>query len=298
MNTFFKNFILLIFSSLLLPAQEPEIPKNQPSAETQKRIDKLLDAETTILIRLTDIDIQIEKKLDTLLNHTLKSRDSVETGTLVIRNKKKIISDLQKAQASYKTQREKIDNTFSKDTDLIQNDVNNLKILMDEKINTRIKQITKVTDSLAAYKEYFDWNHQFNDRKNVETADREKNRIIADFEKEMKELNTKAEKSNKSFTYNQPKENIVKHYYEVQAINERISLLEYSIEDIRNGGADGRKVGKVEGLRLDKEVRTLTIAISVELKSFFFALNRYQQNLNQRKILLNSINKTVKPVAR
>lgn len=263
--------------------------QNKIPAEVQKRIEAFEQAETTILIRLTDIDNKLEKKLETLLAHTLKSRDSKETGTLVIRNKKKIIGDLQKAQATYKKIRDSFENTFKNNSEVVVKDLNNIKTLIDEKINNRIKQITKVTDSLAAYKEYFDFDHsnQYNDRRNVETADREKNRVMKDFEKEIKELTEKSANMSKDFTYNLPKEAVMKHYYDTQAINERISLLEHSIEDIRNGGNDGKKIGKVEGFRLDKEVRTLSVQISVELKSFFFALNRYQYNLFQRKELLN-----------
>ena len=272
---------------LLVNAEDKKPTVNQSTGSLQAQIDKISEKETTILIRLTDIDNSLEKKLETLLSHILKSRDSSETGTLVIRNKKKIIGDLQKAQQTYKKYRDNIDVIFKNDAKLIQNDINNLKILMDEKINNRIKQITKITDSLAAYKEYYNaWNNQYNDRKNVQTADREKGRIMKDFEKEIADLNEKAKKINLAFNYGEGQEKIVKHYQDIQAINERISLLEHSIEDIRKGGSDGKRIGKVEGFRLDKEVRALSTKVSVELKSFFFAINAYQNNLFQRKALL------------
>lgn len=282
-----KSVLFLLAFCFILNAQEKKPEPNKSLGSLQDQIDKISERETTILIRLTDIDNSLEKKLETLLNHILKSRDSHETGTLVIRNKKKIIGDLQKAQATYKKYRDNIDVIFKNDAKLIQNDINNLKILMDEKINNRIKQITKITDSLAAYKEYYDaWNNQYNDRRNVQMADREKNRIMKDFEKEIAELNEKAKKINLSSTYSDPQEKIIKRYHDIQSINERISLLEHSIEDIRNGGNDGKKIGKIEGFRLDKEVRTLSTKAGVELKSFFFALNAYQNNLFQRKALL------------
>lgn len=248
-------------------------------------------SEGAIMMKMNEMDAQIEKKLDVLLKHLLRARDSGQTGSKVIRNKKKIIGDLQKAQKTYKTERTKIDQNFKTNTKFIGHDLFTLKKMMDDKINERIKQITKVTDSLAGYKEYYDWNGRYTDRKNVETADREKNRVIKDFEKEIKELNTRAEKIDDGFNDSDSKERIINTYSEMQAINERINLLEHSIEDILNGGNDGKKISRVAELRLDKEVRKTSAEVNGALKSYLYAMANYQRTLAKRKDLTAKVQK-------
>lgn len=261
--------------------------------------DKIIKYEATegaIMMKMNELDAQIEKKLSVLLKHLLGARDSGQTGNKVIRNKKKIIGDLQKAQKAYKTERAKIDQKFKTNTKFVGHDLFTLKKMMDDKINERIKQITKVTDSLAGYKEYYDWNGRYTDRKNVETADREKNRVIKDFEKEIIELNTKAEKIDDGFNDSDSKERIVNTYSEMQTITERVNLLEHSIEDILNGGNDGKKIGKIAELRLDKEIRKTSAEVNGSLKSFMYALASYQRTLAQRKDLSAQVNRMKKAI--
>ena len=173
-------FGLLVTMTALLMGQE-ESQKSDIEKAVQVLDDQIIKYEATegtIMMEMNEIDVNLEKKLEILLKHLIKTRDSSETGTLVIRNKKKIIRDLQNAQEAYKTGRENIDKIFKTDTELIGHDIYSLKKLMDEKINERIKQITKVTDSLAGYKEYYDWDGRYNDRRNVETADRDRKSVV------------------------------------------------------------------------------------------------------------------------
>ncbi|MCM8528094.1 MAG: hypothetical protein NE327_16350 [Lentisphaeraceae bacterium] len=261
--------------------------------------DQIIKYEATegeIMMKMNEIDAQIEKKLNTLFKHLIGAKDSDQTGNKVIRNKKKIINDLQKAQKAYKTERAKIDRNFKTNTKYVGHDLFTLKKMMDDKINERIKQITKVTDSLAGYKEYYDWHGRYNDRRNVETADREKNRVIKDFEKEIVKLNDRAQKIDDGFNDSDSKERLINTYSEMQTINERVNLLEHSIEDILNGGNDGKKIGRVAELRLDKEVRKTSAEISGLQKSFMYALASYQRTLAKRKDLtakVQNIKKTI-----
>jgi len=249
----------------------------------EDKIYKYEAAEGSIMMKMTEIDTKLEKKLGVLLKHLVAARDSRETGFQVIRNKKKIIRDLQSAQKSYNQARENVDKVFKTNTKHVGHDIYTLKKMMDDKINQRIKQITKVTDSLAGYKEHYDRYNHYNDRRNVQTADREKNRVIKDFEEEIETLEKKAEKIDDGFSNEGSRERLINTYSEMQAINERVNLLEHSIEDILNGGKDGKKIGNVAGLRLDKEVRKSSAEINGYLKSFFYALSAYQRTLAQRK---------------
>ena len=252
----------------------------------EDKIYKYEETEGSIMMKMTEIDKQVEKKLAVLLKRLVAARDSHQSGFQVIRNKKKIIRDLQSGQKSYNQARENVDKEFKTNTKHVGHDIFSLKKMMDDKINQRIKQITKVTDSLAAYKEHYDHYNHYNDRRNVQTADREKNRVIKDFEKEIITLEKKAEKIDDGFSNEGSRERIINTYSEMQAINERVNLLEHSIEDILNGGKDGKKISNVASSRLDKEVRKTSAEINGQLKSFFYALKAYQRTLALRKDLI------------
>ena len=281
------TFLFIWTATLTGQTQKKESDILKVIKSFEDKIYKYEADEGEIMMKMNELDEKLEKKLNLLIKHLVKARDSHQTGTQVIRNKKKIIGDLQKAQKAYKTARENIDKIFKTNTKHVGHDLFSLKKFMDEKINERIKQITQVTDSLAAYKEYYDGrgNH-YSDRRNVVTADREKNRVIKDFEKEIEELNKRAEKIDDGFNDNEgSKARIINTYSEMQAINERVNLLEHSIEDILNGGDDGKRVSKIAGLRLDKEVRKSSAEINSYTKSFFYALSAYQRTLATRKDL-------------
>ncbi|MCM8538750.1 MAG: hypothetical protein NE328_00590 [Lentisphaeraceae bacterium] len=289
------NKILIIVAILLsltsqLSAQNKESDVTKAVNALQDQIIKYEAEEGQIMMKINEIDTHIEKQLNTLFKQLIRAKDSGQTGSKVIRNKKKIIGDLQKAQKIYKNERKKIDQNFKTNTKLVGHDIYSLKKFMDDKVNERIKQITKVTDSLATYKEYYDWHGRYTERKNVETADREKNRVIKDFEKEIDELNKRAKKIDDGFGDSYSKERMINTYSEMQTINERVNLLEHSIEDILNGGNDGKKISRVAELRLDKAVRQTSAEVSGSFKSFLYALASYQRVLAKRKDLTARVN--------
>lgn len=278
--------ILLMAAAVLTGQnQTQESDVVQAIKALEDKIYKYEETEGSIMSKMTEIDTQIEKELEVLLKHLIAARDSNQSGFQVIRNKKKIIRDLQSAQKSYNEARENIDKIFKTNTKHVGHDIFTLKKMMDEKINQRITQITKVTDSLAGYKEHYDHYNHYNDRRNVQTADREKNRVIKDFEKEIETLEKKAAKIDDGFSNEDSKERLINTYSEMQVINERVNLLEHSIEDILNGGKDGKKISNVASSRLDKEVREKSAKVNGHLKSFFYALSAYQRTLALRKDL-------------
>ena len=241
--------------------------------------------ENNILMEMNHIDNQLESQLDTVLERLTKTRDSVETGSMIISNKKKIIRDLQKAQAEYKKTRIAIEREFLTNNKFIRESLKHLLTFMDIKINERIEKITKVTDSLNHYQEYYDWNRRHNDRKNVRTADKEKDRVIKAFEKEILELKSQAKKLNDGFNKYETKKKIIDNYTQLQTIHVRTNLLEHSIEDIINGGKNGNKVGRIAGLRLDKEIRKTTAEINGHAKNFIYSIEAYKRILKKRQLL-------------
>ena len=132
----------LIFTLLLIPAllagQNKGISKAVETVRNQ--VIKYEQTEGDIMVKLIDIDQKLEKKLETLIKHLTKASDSGETGTMIIRNKKKIIGDLQKAQKLYQQQRDGIDRKFTKGIKYIDHDIYSLKDWMDKKINTCYKR--------------------------------------------------------------------------------------------------------------------------------------------------------------
>ena len=277
--------LLGMLSAFTIQGQTQESDVIKAVKALEDKIYKYEATEGAIMMKMNEIDKQLEKKLEKMLKHLIAARDSHQSGTQVLRNKKKIIRDLQDGQKSYNQARENIDKIFKTNTKHVGHDLFTLKKMMDEKINHRIKQITKVTDSLAGYKEHYDHYHHYNDRRNVQTADREKNRVIKDFEKEIDTLQKKAEKIDDGFSNEGSRERMINTYSEMQSINERVYLLEHSIEDILNGGKDGKKISNVASSRLDKEVRKVSAEVNGQMKSFFYALSAYQRTLAQRKDL-------------
>jgi hypothetical protein len=284
-----KAIVTLLLIPLTLMSQQQASSTSKAMKATENNVIMLERREGEILLKLVDLEQALEKKLDSLIKHLTSARDSSETGTLVIRKKKKIIRDLQDAHQAYKQKRENIDKQF-KNVKVIQRDIDSLKEWLDEKINTSIKQITTVTDSLAHYREYYDRNH-YNDRKNVQTADREKNRVIKGFEKEIEALNKHVKILDGSYESPSYKENM---YNAMQVASERVNLIEHSIEDILNGGDDGKKIGKVAALRLDREIRKSTAEINGYLKSFLYAIDIYERTLQKRKLAETQLEKLIK----
>ena len=174
-------------------------------------------------------------------------------------------------------------------------EINDLKSWFDKNINKNIKEITKVTDSLAHYREYYDddWRNTYNDRRNVKYADREKERVVKTFEKQaltlskkLKELDAIHDSEDSSSEY---MHKCIKACDEIVAINTRISLLEHSMDDIINGGKDGSKIGKVSALSLDRDIRRGTSEIRGQLKSFYYTLRLYKWSLMKKNKLLSEL---------
>lgn len=279
---------LLTFSSFAQESRKLNLSK--AIASFQKKILAEQQNATQLKAKLEKIDKQVDTKLAGLIKRLIKARDSSETRTLIIRNKKKIISDLEKSQKTNLNEKNMLDR------DLIMKEVpeiGELKIWINKKINKNIKEITTVADSLAHYREYYDddWRNTYNDRRNVKYADREKQRIVKNFEKQTLTLNKKLIELDAvhDMSENTPEymDKCIKACDEVREINTRILLLEHSMDDIANGGSDGSKVGKTFALNLDREIRKETSDIRGQLKSFFYTFNLYKKSL-VRKNKLNS----------
>ncbi|MCM8531354.1 MAG: hypothetical protein NE330_09365 [Lentisphaeraceae bacterium] len=274
---------LLVTGTMAIAQQNTDLGKIEKGLKLN--IEKSQNQQNNILRELHKIDESLETKLDSLIDRLAKTKDSRETGSKIIRNKKKIIRDLQKAQKDYNGIRDHIDRDFKNSHKYIREDLQHLLSFMDVKVDERIKQITKITKSLNSYKEYYDWGNRGNDRQNVRTADKEKDRVIKEFEKEITTLQKKADGITEEFNDSGSKERVINTYTEMQVITERINLIEHSVEDILNGGTGGQKVGRHTGLRIDKEIRKSTASIQGFNKTLTYTLQAYQRLLKQRQNL-------------
>lgn len=282
--------VLLAFSS---SAQEPrKLDLSKAVASFQKKILVEEQNATRLKAKLEKTDQEIDSKLTGLIKKLIKARDSNETRTLIIRNKKKIISDLEKSQKTYLNEKSMLD----KDQAMKEvPEIDNLKVWINKKINKNIKEITTVADSLAHYREYYDddWRNTYNDRRNVKYADKEKQRIVKNFEKQTLALNKKLIEldavHDMSESTSEYMDKCIKACDEVKEVNTRILLLEHSMDDIINGGNDGSKVGKTFALNLDREIRKETSEIRGQLKSFIYTFNLYKRSLVRKNKLNNEL---------
>ena len=275
--------LLIISGTIAFSQQTNDFKKIEKGLKSH--IEQSQNLQNDMLSELHKIDESLETKLDSLISRLSKTKDSRETRSMIIRNKKKIIRDLQKAQKDYNAIRDHIDRDFKNSHKYIRKDLQHLLSFMDTKIDERINQITKITDSLNGYKEYYDWGNRRNDRKNVRTADKEKARVIKEFEKEIETLQKKADDIDKEFNESGSKERVINTYTEMQVITERINLIEHSVEDILNGGTTGQKIGRYAGLQIDKEIRKATASIQGFNKILTYKLQAYQRQLKKRQEL-------------
>lgn len=274
-------FLILTFPLSPLAAQEGVKSLAEATANNlSNEISSLQQKEEVILAEINAMDEKFEKELNQTVDYVVEFRDSYETGTSIIRNKKQLIDDIEESVRFFEDQSKRITVQFKNETNEINTEVQSIKSIFQEKTKARIKQMVKLADSLNEYKEYYDIHQRESaaDRDKVRTADREKDRIIKTFEKKIEDLKKQAAEIEKT---NNISYSMADTFYEYRWINERINLLQHSIEDLLNGGDDGTKVGRVGGLRIDRVVREATSRIKASSKTYAYALDRYQSLVSQ-----------------
>ncbi|CAN5872175.1 hypothetical protein BH11VER1_BH11VER1_32420 [soil metagenome] len=277
---------LLIFALLISPYGMAEdktlVAAEATAANLSGAICALQSEEEVIMAEINAMDEKFEKDLNETIDYIVAFRDSYETGTSIIRNKKSLIDEIEESVGFFEEQSKRIDTNFKSDSGEISAELQTLKGIFKGKTKARTQQMVKLADSLNEYKEYYDIHQRESamDRQKVRTADREKDRIIKTFERKIEDLKGQLVEIEKrhSGSYS-----MADNFYEYKWINERINLLEHSINDLLDGGDDGTKVGRVAGQRIDRVVREATARIKAASKTYTYALDRYQSVINQHK---------------
>lgn len=273
--------LALVISQALM-AESPKPMAESMAATLSAEICALQSEEESIMAEINAMDEKFEKDLNETIDYIVDFRDSYETGTSIIRNKKKLIDDIEESVRFFEEQSKRIATQFKNDTGEITAELQSLKNIFKQKTKARTEQMVKLADSLNEYKEYYDIHQRESamDRQKVRTADREKDRIVKTFEGKIDDLKKQLieieKTSNVSYS-------MADSFYEYKWINERINLLEHSIDDLLNGGDDGTKVGRVAGQRVDRVVREATARIKASSKTYTYALDRYQSVISQHR---------------
>ncbi len=289
-------FILILIISQPLSANEgvKSIAEAKASNLTSEIAALQLKGEI-ILAEINAIDEKFEKELNQIVDYIIEFRDSYETGTSIIRNKKQLIEDIEASVKFFEDQSQRVTTRFKSETNEVNADAQSIKSIFQEKTKARIKQMVKLADSLNEYKEYYDIHQRESamDRDKVRTADREKDRIVKSFEKKIEDLKKQAVEIEKTTNTSY---SMADTFYEYRWINERINLLQQSIGDLLNGGDDGTKVGRVGGLRIDRVVREATARIKASSKTYAYALDHYIAVIIQHKIKVEELKRIQLPL--
>jgi hypothetical protein len=292
-----KFFILIffIFSGFLIAQTETKVSSAKKILEKYKK-DELAHKQLIkkLEVQVNFLDEKLENQLKSTLEFIKKFKDSDQSNNRIIRNKEKMISSLELSIKEYKTRRDIVINEIKFGKRYLSQDLLKIRGWLDGKIILRVKQIVEVTKSLSKYKEYYDRGEDgenFNAKRRVERADREKSGIIRKMRKEIKGYNLKIKAMERELYNIDTKTSCNIICKELAANYLKTELLEQSIEDILSGGKEGASVGRKASLTIDKEIRKRMSDVKSKASTFLSTFDAIMRLLLKKKIIKIKIEK-------
>ena len=246
----------------------------------------------TIAQDLKRLDEKIEADIKKILDTITKYKDSNDSGYRVLRNKERLIGGLNKSIDFYTEHREAVTKELLNNRFFEAEHLKKLANYLDKKITLRVKQILDVTKSLEQYKEIYD-SHRYsgNDKSKVRRAEKEKSSVIKDFEKTRKELMVEQEKLQR--TYDNPSAKISHETIsdELTAIYKKIELIDYSIEDVLNGGKDAKRLSDDSAKVIERQIRDRASSIKSTFTTYSRGFDNLLRQLRKRHTQQDSIDR-------
>jgi uncharacterized protein YlxW (UPF0749 family) len=271
--------------------QETLVKYKAESAEYTDRINKLV-------VELKKSDANIESSISKALEFTQRYTDSAETGERIMKNEETILRDLIGSVELYSELKKDIVREITMDRNYVKEDMIKIRDWADEKIKLRIKQITAVTTALGGYDIYSSGVSHGDDgadfhgkRRLAEAAVENKMDIVRKMKQGIKSLSERSNELEKELATVRAKRPLEDINNELNAVNEKIAVLEDSIEDILNAEAYGERVGKTASREIEKEMRERVGKIKSSSTSFFKSFDAMMNMLRKQKSLNISIEK-------
>jgi len=270
---------------------EAELAKcKTESADYMDRINKLV-------VQLKRMDANIERDIARTLEFTERYSDSADTGGRIMKSKEDILRDLMTSIKRYSRMRKDIMREISRDQRYVKEDMIKIRDWIDGKVTLRVKQITQVITSLGGYNYYGggygdDDDHDAEREKDLaEDAADEKKDMVRKMRKGIDVLSERSEDLEKELANLKAKRPLEDINNELVDVNDKIRLLENSIDDIYSKESHASRVGESASREVRKEMRTRVKKLKSSSTSFFRSFDAMMRMLRKQTALNISIEK-------
>ncbi len=286
-----KLIAVLSIATACLAQDKPQVVELQEalmqyqaeSAEYTDRIEKLVS-------ELKKADANIESSIAKTLKFAQQYTDSADTRERLMKSKESMLKDLTRSVARYSDLQKDMTREMARDQNYIKEDMLKVHDWADAKITLRIQQITAITTSLGGYDFYSsgvahdDDNADSERRKRLaENAVENKKDIILKMRRGIKDLTERSTALEKELANPRSKRSVEEINIELTAVNEKLALLENSIEDIYSAEAYGKRVDKTASREIEKEMRNRVGEIKSNSASFFKNFDALMHLLRMQK---------------
>lgn len=265
-----KNFILSVAVFGAVSAFGAEDNQEQQK-QLETRIEKLgqyAEKFDTRIKNLTDQAKRIDKRSELIVNNSLKLfsnvKDSRETGSKVIRNKKKIIQDLHKNIKLYEGIRAEVGKKMKVSGLTYGKEFVNYHKWLENRVSVRIEQVMKMTKSFEGYKDSYDKRYDsYNnnrdrsvskDRKKAKKGDLERGKVVDEMNKAIMNLQNRITGYEKEMASTTSNKKVLVLTTSLEADYKKIRELESTIQDILEDRTGTKKIGKKEEKNLSKQL--------------------------------------------
>jgi predicted nucleic acid-binding Zn-ribbon protein len=294
-------FVLLSAVTVCFAQNEPQVDDLQESLVTYKAESaEYTDRINKLLVQLKITDANLESNIARTLEFTKRYTDSADTGERIMKGKESILRDLMKSIKKYSGLQKDIVREVTMDRNYVKEDMINIRDWVDEKIKLRVKQITEITTSLGGYNyysrggysggDYYDDDGAAEERL-ADDAAKTKKSIVRDIRQGIEVLSKRSEKLEKELSNIRAKRPLEDINNDLTAVNEKIAVLENSIDDIYSEETHGKRVGKDGSREIQKEMRKRVSKLKSSSTSFFKSFDAMMRMLRRQKALNITIEK-------
>jgi hypothetical protein len=291
--------VLLSIATVCFAQNEPQVAVLQESLmESKAESAEYTDRINQLVVQLKKTDAKIESSIALTLEFAQKYTDSVDTGERILKSQETILRDLIGSVEHYAELKKDIVREITMDRNYVREDMIKIRDWADEKIKLRVEQITAITTSLGGYDYYsrgvaHDDDDADYDRKKrlAEAAVENKKDIVRKMRQGIEALSERSTDLEKELTNVRAKRPLEDINNELTAVNEKIVVLENSIEDIYTAEAYGERVDRAASREIEKEMRNRVSKIKSSSTSFFKSFDALLQMLRKHKSLNITIEK-------
>jgi hypothetical protein len=272
--------------------QESLVKYKAESAEYTDRMNQLV-------VHLKRMDADIEDSISKTVEFMKRYKDSADTNERILENKEDIIKNMKKSVEKYSDLRKDMVREITMDRNYVKEDMVKIRDWADGKVKLRVKQITEIATSLGEYTVstggggdgYFDDDGRDEEERLADATTEVKKDLVDDMRKGIKTLSERSEKLEKELANLRAKRPLEEINTDLIAVNEKIELLENSIDDIFSKRSTAKQTGEDGSKEIEDEMRSRVRKIKSSSTSFFKSFNSMMRMLRKQKTLNIDIEK-------